>query len=147
MRVSNKKVLRDYEVVEKIEAGVVLSGAEVKSVKMGQVNLAGGRVVIGGDEVWLTGVSIARYKYDGSEEEHDTTRKRKLLIKKEERLMLETKSRSGGLTLTPLSMYNKGKLIKVEIGLVRGKKKFEKREEIKKRKEKRALARRLKTKQ
>lgn len=146
MRIRNKKVLRDYEVVEKIEAGVVLSGAEVKSVKAGQVNLAGGRVVIGGDEVWMTGVNIARYKYDGREEEYDTTRKRKLLIKKEERIFLEGKSRSGGLTLMPLSMYNKGKLIKVEIGLVRGKKIFEKREEIKKRKEKRDLARRLKTK-
>lgn len=146
MRIRNKKVLRDYEVVEKIEAGVMLSGAEVKSVKTGQVNLAGGRVVIGGDEVWMTGVNIARYKHDGREEEYDTTRKRKLLIKKEEREMFESKSRSGGLTLMPLSMYNKGKLIKVEIGLVRGKKIFEKREEIKKRKEKRDLARRLKTK-
>ncbi len=146
MKIRNKRVLRDYEVVEKIEAGVVLSGAEVKSAKMGQVNLSGGKVMIGGDEVWLTGVSIAKYKYDGSEEEHDMTRKRKLLIKKEERLMLEGKSRSSSLTLVPLSMYNKGKLIKVEIGLVRGKKKFEKREELKKRTEKRELARRLKTK-
>jgi len=146
MIIRNKKVLRDYEVVEKIEAGVVLSGAEVKSVKTGQVSLAGSRVVIGGGEVWLTGVNIARYKHDGREEEYDTSRKRKLLIKKEEREMFESKSRSGGLTLVPLSMYNKGKLIKVEIGLVRGKKIFEKREELKKRKEKRELARRLKTK-
>ncbi len=146
MKVRNKRVLRDYEVVKKIEAGVVLTGAEVKSAKMGQVNLSGGRVMIGGDEMWLTGVSIAKYKYDGSEEEYDMARKRKLLVKKEERLFLEGKSRSGGLTLMPLSMYNKGKLIKVEIGLVRGKKKFEKREELKKRTEKRELARRLKTK-
>lgn len=146
MKIRNKRVFRDYEVVEKIEAGVVLSGAEVKSAKMGQVNLSGGRIAIGGDEVWMTGVSIAKYKYDGGEEEYDMTRKRKLLIKKEERLVLEGKSRSSGLTLVPLSMYNKGKLIKVEIGLVRGKKKFEKREELKKRTEKRELARRLKTK-
>lgn len=146
MKIRNKRVFRDYEVVKKIEAGVVLSGAEVKSAKMGQVNLSGGRIAIGGDELWMTGVSIAKYRYDGSEEEHDMTRKRKLLVKKEERLMLEGKSRSSGLTLVPLSMYNKGKLIKVEIGLVRGKKKFEKREELKKRTEKRELARRLKTK-
>lgn len=146
MKIRNKKVFHDYEVVEKIEAGVVLSGAEVKSAKMGQVNLSGARVVIRGDEVWMTGVNIARYKHDGREEEYDATRKRKLLIKKEERLVLESKSRSGGLTLMPLSMYNKGKLIKVEVGLVRGKKIFEKREEIKKREEKRELARRLKTK-
>ena len=143
--IRNKKVLRDHELVEKIEAGVVLSGSEVKSVRTGQVSLAGGRIIIEGDEVWMTGVNIARYKHDGREEEYDTTRKRKLLIKKEERVSLEGKSRSGGLTLMPMSMYNKGKLIKVEIGLVRGKKIFEKREEIKKRKEKRELARRLKT--
>jgi len=146
MKVSNKKAWRDYQVVEKIEAGVVLSGAEVKSVKRGRVNLRGGRVVIGDGEVWMTGVNIEKYEYDGSEEEYDATRKKKLLVKREERMMLEEKARSGGLTLVPLSMYNKGKLIKVEIGLVRGKKKYEKREEIKKRKEKRALARRLKTK-
>lgn len=146
MKIRNKKVFRDYEVVEKIEAGVVLSGAEVKSVKMGQVNLSGGRVMMERDEVWMTGVNIARYRHDGSEEEYDTTRKRKLLIKKEERMFLEGKSRSGGLTLMPLSMYNKGKLIKVEIGLVRGKKVFEKREKLKKRTEKRELARRLKSK-
>lgn len=146
MKVRNKKVFRDYEVVEKIEAGIMLSGAEVKSVKMGQVSLAGGRVMMEGNEVWMTGVNIARYRYDGSEEEYDTTRKRKLLIKKNERLLFESKSRSGGLTLMPLSMYNKGKLIKVEIGLVRGKKVFEKREKLKKRTEKRELARRLKTK-
>lgn len=146
MKIRNKKVFRDYEVVEKIEAGVMLSGAEVKSVKMGQASLTGGRVVVEGNEVWMTGVNIARYRHDGSEEEYDTTRKRKLLIKKKERVFLEGKSRSGGLTLMPLSMYNKGKLIKVEIGLVRGKKKFEKREELKKRTEKRELARRLKTK-
>jgi len=143
--IRNKKVLRDHELVEKIEAGVVLSGSEVKSVRTGQVSLAGGRIVIEGNEVWMTGVNITRYKHDGREEEYDTTRKRKLLIKKEERVSLEGKSRSGGLTLMPMSMYNKGKLIKVEIGLVRGKKIFEKREEIKKRKEKRELARRLKT--
>jgi len=145
MMIRNKKVLRDHELVEKIEAGVVLSGSEVKSVRAGQVSLAGGRIVIEKDEVWMTGVNIAKYKHDGREEEYDTTRKRKLLIKKEERVSLEGKSRSGGLTLMPMSMYNKGKLIKVEIGLVRGKKIFEKREEIKKRKEKRELARRLKT--
>ena len=143
--IRNKKVLRDHELVEKIEAGVVLSGSEVKSVRAGQVSLAGGRIVIEKDEVWMTGVNVAKYKHDGREEEYDTTRKRKLLIKKEERVSLEGKSRSGGLTLMPMSMYNKGKLIKVEIGLVRGKKIFEKREEIKKRKEKRELARRLKT--
>ena len=143
--IRNKKVLRDHELVEKIEAGVVLSGSEVKSVRADQVSLAGGRIVIEKDEVWMTGVNIAKYKHDGREEEYDTTRKRKLLIKKEERVSLEGKSRSGGLTLMPMSMYNKGKLIKVEVGLVRGKKIFEKREEIKKRKEKRELARRLKT--
>ena len=145
MRLVNKKVKRDYEVIEAQEAGIVLTGGEVKSLREGQGNLLGSRVVIRGGEVWLTGFSIPRYKFDGGEDEHEPERLKKLLIKQKERTHLEAKSRSGGLTMVPLAVYNKRGLIKVEIGLVRGKKKNEKREVLKKRKQKRDLARRFKT--
>ena len=145
MRLVNKKVKRDYEVVESVEAGIVLTGGEVKSLREGQGDLLGSRVVIRGGEIWLSGFFIPRYKFDGGEDEHEPERLKKLLIKQRERVRLEARSRSGGLTMVPLAVYNKCGLIKVEVGLVRGKKKYEKREILKKRKQKRDLARRFKT--
>jgi len=146
MRLVNRKAKRDYEVIESIEAGIVLTGGEVKSLREGQGNLLGSRVVIKANEVWLTGFSIPRYKFDGRDDEYEPARPRKLLIKQKEKHHLETKAKGGGLTIIPLAVYNKRGLIKVEIGLVRGKKKYEKREVLKKRKEKRDLSRRLKSK-
>lgn len=144
MRLINKKAKRDYEVKDTIEAGIVLTGGEVKSLRMGQGNLLGSRVTIRDGEVWIVGLSIPRYKYADSNDDYDSDKVRKLLIKRKEKQCLETKARSEGLTMVPLSVYNKRGLIKVEIGLVRGKKKFEKREVLKKRTEKRDLSRRFK---
>jgi len=145
MRLVNKKAKRDYEVVDTIEAGVVLTGGEVKSLRGGQGNLLGSRVVVKAGEVWVSGLSIPRYKFDGSKEEYEPDRLKKLLIKRDEKRHLEAKMKGSGLTAVPLSVYNKIGLIKVEIGLVRGKKKYEKREILKKRKQKRDLSRRFKT--
>ena len=145
MRLVNRKAKRDYEIVESLEAGVVLTGSEVKSLRVGQGNLLGSRVILRDGEVWLSGFSIPRYRFDGREDEYDPDRIKKVLIKQAEKRRLEVKSKSGGLTMIPLSVYNKRGLIKVEIGLVRGKKKYEKREVLKKRKQKRDLSRRFKT--
>ena len=145
MKLVNKKAKRDYEVVESLEAGVVLTGSEVKSLRAGQGNLLGSRVVMRGGEVWMTGFSVPKYRFDGREDEHDPDRVKKLLVKQIEMRRLKVKAKGGGLTMIPLSMYNKRGLIKVEIGLVRGKKKYEKRELLKKRKQKRDLSRRFKT--
>ncbi|MBU1071357.1 SsrA-binding protein SmpB [Patescibacteria group bacterium] len=145
MRLVNRKAKRDYEVIEAMEAGVVLTGGEVKSLRAGQGNLLGSRIMIKNGEVWISGLSIPRYKFASGEDEYEPDRLKKLLIKQKERRHLETKAKGGGLTMIPLTVYNKRGLIKVEIGLVRGKKKYEKREVLKKRKQKRDLARRFKT--
>jgi SsrA-binding protein len=145
MRLVNKKAKRDYEVIESMEAGIVLTGGEVKSLRGGQGNLLGSRVVLRNGEVWVTGLSIPKYKFADSKDEYEVDRPKKMLIKRQEKRHLEVKAKSGSLTMVPLAVYNKGGLIKVEIGLVRGKKKYEKREVLKKRKQKRDLSRRFKT--
>jgi len=139
----NKKARFNYEIVESMEAGIVLTGAEVKSAKGGGASLTGARVLIKDDGAYVVGMQIQKYKFD-SAEEYDVMRTRKLLIKRKELVALGTKMKSAGLTLVPVKLYNKGSLLKLEIALVRGKKKYEKRELIKKRETELGLARRLK---
>jgi len=141
--VENKKAKFDYEIVESFEAGIVLSGSEVKSVRTGGANLTGSRVTIREDGAYVVGINIQKYKFDSSEE-YEADKTRKLLLHKGELVSIQTKMKSAGLTLVPVKLYNKGGLVKVEIALVRGKKKFEKREVLKKRVMNLALARRLK---
>lgn len=143
MRIENKKARFDYEVVEALEAGIVLSGAETKSVKEGQVNLTGARIVERDGAFWVIGMNIVKYKYS-TNPDYDPIRSRKLLVHRKEVAQIMAKKESSGLTLIPLSVYNKGALVKVEIGLVRGKKMYEKRELLKKRTEERALSRKYK---
>lgn len=143
MSLVNKKAKFDYETIESYEAGIVLTGAEVKSVRAGGVNFAGARVVFGEDGAKIIGLNILKYKHD-SREEYDASRPKKVLLHKKELLEIKTKMRSAGLTLVPVKLYNKGSLVKVQIALVRGKKKFEKRAAIKKRDVEAGLARRLK---
>lgn len=142
----NKKVKFDYEVVESFEAGIELTGAEVKSVREGGVSLAGARVVFKDGEVFVVGMSIPKYKFD-SNPDYDPLRTRKILLHRSEMVSLGTKMRSAGLTCVPVKLYNKGSLIKLQVALVRGKKKFEKRAVLKKRETQRGLARRLKISQ
>ncbi len=140
----NKKARFDYEVVDTFEAGIILTGAEVKSVKKGQVNLTGARVIEKEGKFWVVGMSIPKYQFT-TDPDYDPGRIRELLLHKREISSIGAKKEAGGLTLVALSTYNKGDLIKLSIGLVRGKKKYEKREQQKKRDEELALARRLKT--
>ena len=143
MLAENRKAKFDYEIVESFEAGIELSGAEVKSAREGGVNLTGSRVIFNEDGVWVVGMNIPKYKFDSSTE-FDPLRSKKLLLHREEIGALGTKMKSAGLTCVPVRLYNKGSLIKLQIALVRGKKKYEKRDLIKKRETKIGLARRLK---
>lgn len=143
MIIENKKARFDYEVVDSYEAGIVLTGAEVKSVRAGGANFAGARVLIKEDGAYVVGLNIQKYKFD-SRPEADPGRTRKLLMHRKELVTIQTKMRSSGLTLVPMKLYNKGSLVKVEIALVRGRKKFEKREIVKERDVRRGLTRRLK---
>jgi SsrA-binding protein len=138
MRISNKKAYFDYDVLEAFEAGIVLSGPEVKSIKEGAMSMMGARVVIGAAEdgeregAWLVGATVTPYK-NATDPSYDQLRSRKLLLKSDQLEYLRSKMKTKGLTVVPLSCYTKGDLIKVEIALVRGKKQFEKREEERKR--------------
>ncbi len=138
MKVVNKRAFHDYDVLESFEVGIVLTGAEVKSIKQGAMSLMGSRVVIGArssDEregVWLIGATVTKYR-NAFDPDYDPIRSRKLLLKREQIERLKSKMTAKGLTVVPLSCYTKGDLIKVEIALVRGKKQFEKREEERKR--------------
>jgi SsrA-binding protein len=143
---TNKKAYFDYEVLETYEAGIVLTGPEVKSVKRGQINLVGGYVTIDNSQIpWLINVNIAPYPPAWQiQQNYNPTRSRKLLLKKEEINSLIGKTKIKGLTIIPLKCILKGGLIKIEIGLCRGKKKWDKREEIKKRETERKIRQELK---
>jgi SsrA-binding protein len=143
MIVENRKAKFDYDVIEDFEAGIVLSGAEVKSVRGGGATMTGARVLFDDDGAFVVGMNIPKYKND-SAEEYDSGKRRKLLLHRKEIVEIQSKMRSAGLTVVPITLYNKGSLVKVKIALVRGKKKFEKREVIKKRESQLGLARRLK---
>jgi SsrA-binding protein len=130
---TNKKAYFDYKILETFEAGIVLTGQEVKSIKTGHVSLAGAYVTIKNSEAWLLGAHVSPYKMAGPLPGYDPTRSRKLLLRKQELRTLIGKIKQKDLTLIPLKTYTKRGKIKLEFGLARGKKKYEKREIIKKR--------------
>ncbi len=132
MDILNKKAFRNYQILERVEVGVMLLGSEVKSLRMGRCNLKDSYVKILNGELWLINTDIPKYKYDGSDD-YDSNRSRKLLIKRKELIYLQSKMRQGNLTLIPLKIYQKGGIFKLEIGLARGKKVYEKRADEKKR--------------
>lgn len=142
---TNKKAFHDYHILEKYEAGIVLSGPEVKSVKSGQINLKGGYIINKADELWLINCHISPYKM-ALLKDYKPTRDRKLLLNKKEISSLVGKLQSKGLTVLPLSVYTKGSLVKIEIGVARGKKEYDKREIIKKRESDRHIQRILRGK-
>ena len=129
----NKKAFFNYEITETFEAGIELLGFEVKSVKAGRANMVGAFATIRGGEIWMTNLDIPPYQSANTPEGYNQTRPRRLLLNKKEILYLIGKMRSDRLTLLPLKMYTKKNLVKVELGLARGKKQYEKRETIKKR--------------
>ncbi|NLZ24181.1 SsrA-binding protein SmpB [Candidatus Dojkabacteria bacterium] len=126
MIIVNKKAFHNYEILETLEAGLVLKGSEVKSLRSGRCNLGDSFVKIMSGELWLVNTDIPKYKYDGSSE-YDSTRLRKLLVNHKELIYLESKLKQGNLTLIPLKVYSKGSIFKIEIALARGKKKYEKK--------------------
>ncbi|GAB4218660.1 MAG: SsrA-binding protein SmpB [Candidatus Microgenomates bacterium] len=126
MKIINKKFNRDYEEIESFEAGIILTGAEVKSIKNGGLKLEDSYVKIFQDGPYLINANIPKYKFDPSQN-YKPTRSRKLLLNKKEIIRLITKMKSAGLTIAPKSCYNKGDLIKLEIALVKGRKDIEKR--------------------
>lgn len=140
----NKRARFDYDILEKFEAGLVLSGAEVKSVRQGSASLKGAFVTFRGDEAFLTNATIPRYKFSSPEIPYDSSASRKLLLKKKEIAYLTGKKTEDGLTIVPLSLYTSGRTIKVELGIGRGKKRHDKRETIKRRDTNRDIRRKLK---
>lgn len=140
MKIVNKKAYHNYNIEESFEAGIVLTGAEVKSVKNGRCNLSNAYVKIIGDELWLVNADIARYPHDSSEH-YDSTRMRKLLVRREEIDKLQGKVRNSRYTLVPLSIYTTRSLIKVQVGLGKGKRNYQKKDVEKERDVKRQMAR------
>ncbi len=131
MKISNKRAYFDYEVTETFEAGINLYGAEVKSVRLGKADLTGSYVKIIGSEAYLVNAKI--YPYQNAQiENYDDSRTRKLLMHKAQIISLKSKIDGSNLSLVPVALYLKHGFIKVEVGLGKGKKKFEKREIIKK---------------
>jgi SsrA-binding protein len=129
----NKRARFDYEILETIEAGLVLLGHEVKSAKAGRIDLSGSFVHFRESAAWLTNATIAPYAKARLISEYDPTRGRKLLLKKKDLERLRRKRDIDRLTVIPLRAYTNRGLVKIEIALAKGKRKFEKREAIKKR--------------
>ncbi len=136
----NRKARFDYEIVDTLEAGLVLTGSEVKSLRNGQVNLKDSYVSFQGNEAFLQNAHISVYKAS-SYNNHDPERLRKLLLNRVELDRLQAKIREKGLSCIPLKLYFKKGLVKAELALARGKKKGDKREDIKKRDASREMAR------
>jgi len=143
--VANKKAYFNYEILEKLEAGIELLGFEVKSLKKGQGSLEGSHVTVRGSEAFVTGMQIPPYQPANTPKDYDLIRNRKLLLTKKEIAKLSGEENQKGLTIIPLSVYNKGRKLKIEIAVVRGKKKYDKRETIKKRDTERDIRRELKS--
>lgn len=129
----NRRARFDYNVLETLEAGVVLTGQEVKSVKGGRLNLTGSYAVIRKGEVWLLNSEIPAYQPKNAPPDYDAKRSRRLLLKKEEIKSLTGKLHEKGLVLVPLMAYPKKSFIKIELGVGRSRKKSDKRELLKKR--------------
>lgn len=140
----NKKAFRNFEIEDRLEAGMELLGSEVKSLRFGQADLTGSYARIANSECWLVGAKIAQYQQTGLTG-HNPTRKRKLLLHKHEIRKIYTKLEQRGFTLVPLRIYfsNKG-LAKVELALARGKRKYDKRQAISEREYKKDIATRMK---
>ena len=127
---SNRRARHDYHLLEKLEAGIVLTGTEVKSIRAGRIQLKESHVEIQGGEAFLVGAHVSPYSH-GNRENHDPERRRKLLLKRREIEKLFRRTTLRGATIVPLSVYLAGNLIKVEIAVAQGKKRFDKRQDEK----------------
>lgn len=130
--ISNRKASFNYEIIDKYVAGIELFGFEVKSLKKSQGSLEGAHITVRGNEAYVVGMFIPPYQTNNTPKEYDPNRNRKLLLKKKEIMDLGKIEGTKGLTIVPISVYNKGTKIKLDIASVKGKKKFDKRESLKK---------------
>src|SRR6266702_6246657 len=140
---NNKKAYHDYFIEEKFEAGMVLKGTEVKSLRMGRANLNDSFALVKSGEAFLHNLHISPYDF-GNRENHDPDRMRKLLLHKNEILRLFGKIREQGFTLVPLRLYFKDGKVKAELGLAKGKKLYDKRESLKEKDQKKDMAQAMK---
>ena len=132
MEIINRKARFDYEIEDEYEAGIVLKGTEIKSIRNGKANIKDSYAIIRNNELYLLNSNVSIYE-EGNRFNHEETRTRKLLMHKREILKLRDKIEKEGYTLIPLKLYFKGSKLKVLIGLAKGKKNYDKREAIKKR--------------
>lgn len=139
----NRRAAFDYKLLDKYRAGIALSGQEVKSVKTGHISLKGSFVTLKSSELYLTNATIPLYKFAGKIKNYDPTRSRKLLLKKSEIKSLIGKIHAQGLTLVPIQVYTKKRLVKLQFAVAQGKKQYDKRENIKKRESQRKIERTL----
>lgn len=142
--VQNKKIHFNYEILERYEAGIELLGVEVKSLRAGRGSLDGSHVTVRGGEAYLIGATIQPYQAGNLLKGYDATRNRRLLLTKNELAELSAQESKKGLTIVPVSVYTKGRKLKVEIAVVRGKKTHDKRETLKKREAERDVMRDIK---
>jgi len=140
----NKRAKYDYQILETFEAGLVLKGYEVKSIKTGRISLKGSYVIIRNDQAFLINAHIPPYQPKNTFKNYDPDRSRKLLLHKKEIKHLAGKSQEKGLTLVPIKVYTKKDKLKLEFGIGKGKRKIDKRETIKKREVEREIERKLK---
>ncbi|MEO7617394.1 MAG: SsrA-binding protein SmpB [Candidatus Saccharibacteria bacterium] len=138
----NRRATFDYELTERLVAGLVLSGAEVKSIKNGHASLKGSFVTLREDEAWLNNAHVTPYQPGGQANAPEPTRLRKLLLHRKQIDNLITEKR-GGMSVVPTALLLDGNLIKLEIGIGRGKKRYDKRETLKRRDNEREMARRI----
>ena len=143
MEILNRKVNFDYEILDTFEAGIVLTGTEIKSIRLGKCNLKDSYAIIKNNEIFILNMHISQYE-QGNRFNHDETRTRKLLMHKKEILKLRDKLEIEGFTLIPIKLYFKGTKAKLLIGLAKGKKNYDKRESIKKKDIERQIAKDLK---
>ena len=143
MEIKNRKARFNYQILEVIEAGIVLTGTEIKSLKQGKANIKDAYATYKNGEIFLINMHISSYD-NGNRFNHDETRTRKLLLNKGEILKLRDKINIQGLTLVPLEVYLKQGLAKVSLGVAKGKKVYDKREDIKKRDIERSIRAKLK---
>jgi SsrA-binding protein len=137
---TNRKARHEYKIIDTEEAGIVLTGTEIKSLRAGQASLREGYVTVRNGELWLLNVHIAAYNQAGTHS-HDPVRPRKLLLHRKQIDRLLSMLQEKGYTIVPLRLYLKGKVAKVEIGLAKGKRQYDKREAVAERDAERKLRR------
>lgn len=142
--IHHKRARYDFDILKEYEAGIQLFGTEVKALRDGRGKLEGAHATVRGGEVFLLNMEIPPYQPGNTPDSYDPVRNRRLLLTKDEIAELATASEKQGLTIVPIAMYNKGRVIKLRIGIARGKKKGDKRETIMKREHLRDVARVMK---